>query len=193
MNKKEFDLQSLDAMKLSFFLSNGQIVMLTCTNAQRSINGIISVGWAAPTSFVPFLLTASVGSGGKETGPRAYRVCYSLINETKEFGLNVPTVGLIEAVGKVGSTHSDQVDKFAEAGLTPMDSRKISAPLISECFLNLECKVLQQFVTGDHTVFVAEPVAAYMDDDVFVDGRFTEKYRAKSNLIHFGDVSGSMY
>ena len=113
MNKKEFDLQSQDAMKLAFFLSNGQIVMLTCTNAQRSINGIISLGWAAPTSFVPFLLTASVGSGGKETGPRAYRVCYSLINETKEFGLNVPTVGLIEAVGKVGSTHSDEIDKFA--------------------------------------------------------------------------------
>ena len=102
--------------------------------------------------------------------------------------MNVPTVELIEAVGKVGSTHSDQVDKFAEAGLTPMDSKKIGAPLISECFLNLECKVLQQFVTGDHTVFVAEPIAAYLDDDVFVNGKFTEKYRAKSNLVHLGEA-----
>ncbi len=28
-----------------------------------------------------------------------------------------------------------------------------------ECFLNIECKVIDQLVTGDHTVFVAKPVA----------------------------------
>ena len=70
MNKKEFDLQSQDAMKLAFFLSSGQIAMLTCTNAQRSINGIISVGWAAPTSF-PFysLHLSEVGERRRDLGP----------------------------------------------------------------------------------------------------------------------------
>jgi len=129
----------------------------------------------------------SVGSGGKETGDFAYRVCYSLINETKEFGLNLPTIELTETIAKVGTTHSDEVDKFAETGLTPLAAKKISAPLISECFLNVECRVIQQFVTGDHTVFVAEPLAVYMDDDVFVDGKFTEKYRDKNNQVHLGD------
>ena len=187
MKKKEFDLQGQDIAKLSWFLNTGQAVMLTCCNTQKSINGIITVSWMTPTSHVPLLLMVSVGSGGKETGIFAYRVCYSFINETKEFGLNVPTIELTEAIGKVGSTHSDEVDKFAENGLTPMASRKISAPLITECFLNIECKVLQQFVTGDHTVFVAEPVAAYLDDDVIVDGKFAEKYRDKSTQVHIGD------
>lgn len=187
MKKKEFDLQGQDIAKLSWFLNTGQAVMLTCCNTQKSINGIITVSWMTPTSHVPLLLMVSVGSGGKETGVFAYRVCYSFINETKEFGLNVPTIELTEAIGKVGSTHSDEVDKFAENGLTPMASRKISAPLITECFLNIECKVLQQFVTGDHTVFVAEPVAAYLDDDVIVDGKFAEKYRDKSTQVHIGD------
>ena len=187
MKKKEFDLQGQDIAKLSWFLNTGQAVMLTCCNTQKSINGIITVSWMTPTSHVPLLLMVSVGSGGKETGLFAYRVCYSLINETKEFGLNVPSIDLTEAIEKVGSTHSDEVDKFAENGLTPMASRKISAPLITECFLNIECKVLQQFVTGDHTVFVAEPVAAYLDDDVIVDGKFAEKYRDKSTQVHIGD------
>jgi len=187
MTKREFDLQSPDITKLSWFLSTGQAVMLTCCNAKKSINGIITVTWMTPTSHVPLLLMVSVGSGGKETGDFAYRVCYSLINETKEFGLNLPTIELTEAIGKVGTTHSDEVDKFAETGLTPLTSKKISAPLISECFLNVECKVIQQFVTGDHTVFVAKPLAVYMDDDVFVDGKFTEKYRDKSNQVHLGD------
>lgn len=187
MQKTEFDLNGENVMKLSWLLSNGQIVMLTCCNIQKSVNGIISIGWMTPTSFEPFLLLASVGSGGKETGDRAYRVCYSLINETKEFGLNVPTPKLVDAITKVGTTHSDEVDKYTENGLTPMTPKKIGAPLISECFLNVECKVIEQLITGDHTVFVAEPVAAYMNDDVIVDGKFSEKYCNKSNQLQFGD------
>ena len=187
MSKKEFVLQGMDITKLSWLLSNGQVVMLTCCNALKSVNGIITVSWMTPTSHEPLLLMASVGSGGKETGDRAYRVCYSLINETKEFGLNVPGIELIEAIAKVGTTHSDEIDKFNEAGLTPMKSRKIGAPLISECFLNIECRVLEQFVTGDHTVFVAEPLVVYVDDNVIVDGKFAEKYRDKNKQVHIGE------
>ena len=187
MIKKEFDLQGSDITKLSWFLSTSQAVMLTCCNTKKSINGIITVTWMTPTSHVPLLLMASVGSGGIETGDFAYRVCYSLINETKEFGLNLATSELTEAIGKVGTTHSDEVDKFGEAGLTPFASKKISAPLISECFLNVECRVIQQFVTGDHTVFVAEPLAVYLNDDVFIDGKFTENYRDRRNQVHLGD------
>ena len=187
MKKKEFDLLSQDTMKINWFLGNGQAVMLTCCNASRSINGIITVTWATPTSHEPFLLMVSVGNGAKNE-PLSFRYCYSLINETKEFGLNIPGSELIESVAKAGSTHSDEVNKFAEANLTPMDSKKISAPLISECFLNMECKVIDQFDTGDHTVFVAEPVAAYLDDDVLVDGTFAPKYCDKSNRVYLGDV-----
>ena len=187
MKKIEFDLHGEDVMKLSWLISNGQVVMLTCCNAQKSITGIIALSWMTPTSHEPLLFTVSVGNGGKGTGDTAYRACYSLINETKEFGLNIPTPKLTDAITKVGTTHSDEVDKFAETGLTPMESRKIGAPLITECFLNIECKVIEQFVTGDHTVFVAEPVAAYMDEDLMVNGKFSEKYHDKSNQLQICD------
>ena len=193
MDKKEFDLQSEDVFKLALYLSNGQTVMLSCCNASRSIKGISTDTWVSPTSFMPFLITAAVGSGGKEGGLLSYRVSYSLINETKEFGINVPTMELAEAVVKVGTTHSDEVDKFAEAALTPMDSKVIKAPLIAECFLNIECKVIHQFVTGDHTVFVGEPVVVHMNDDLFVDGKFSDKYRNESSFVHYEDVMSSLY
>ena len=48
--------------------------------------------------------------------------------------------------------------------------------MIAECFMNLECKVINQIVTGDHTVFVAEPIVALMNEDVVVNGKFSEKY-----------------
>lgn len=195
MKKIEFDLQSQEAAKLPWLLGNGQVVLLTCCNAEKTINGIIAVSWMTPTSHEPLLFSVSVGSGGKETGDKAYRVCYSLINETKEFGLNVTTNQLAETILKIGTTHSNEIDKFSETGLTPLTARKISAPLIAECFMNIECKVINQFATGDHTVFVAEPVAVIMDNDVMVNGIFTEKYRNKMNQPHLGDfiTMGNMW
>ena len=59
--------------------------------------------------------------------------------------------------------------------------------MIAECFLNVECKVLEQFVTGDHMVFVAEPVAAFMNEDAIVDGKFSEKYYDKKNQLQIGE------
>ncbi|MGW8317153.1 MAG: flavin reductase, partial [Bacteroidales bacterium] len=115
MNKKEFKLEGMDITKLSWLLSNGQLVMLTSCNADQSILGIIPISWMMPTSHQPLLIAASVGHGGKETGDFAYRVSYSLINETKEFGLNVPTLDLMESILKVGTTHSNEVDKFKGA------------------------------------------------------------------------------
>jgi len=162
-------------------------MMLTCTNKEKTVNGIVTLGWCNPTSFEPFLITASIGNGGKETGERAYRYCYSLINETKEFGINVPTPDLTESVIKTGTTHSDEVDKFIEAELTKLTPKIISSFLIEECYLNVECKVIDQYVTGDHTSFVAEPVHVHINDDLIVQGQFSEKYHNKNNQLHMCD------
>ncbi len=52
----------------------------------------------------------------------------------------------------------------------------------------MECKVIDQDVTGDHTVFVAESVIVHLDEDVFGEGKFSEKYRTKNKQTHFIDV-----
>jgi flavin reductase (DIM6/NTAB) family NADH-FMN oxidoreductase RutF len=187
--KKEFDFQEPEnTVKLSFLLGNGQVVLITSCDAQKKVNGILTASWMTPTSHIPLLVTISVGNGEESTSIENYRTSYALIQETNEFGLNLPSNELIESVAKIGTLHSNQVDKFVETGLTPMDAKKIQAPLIKECFLNAECKVIDQYVTGDHTVFVSEPVRVHMDEEVFVDGTFSEMYRSKPNQIHFGDV-----
>jgi flavin reductase (DIM6/NTAB) family NADH-FMN oxidoreductase RutF len=188
MNKKVFNLEGMDITKLSWLLSNGQIVMLTSCNADQSIKGIIPISWMMPTSHQPLLIAASVGHGGKETGDFAYRVSYSLINETKEFGLNVPSRELMDSILKAGTTHSDEVDKFKEGGFTPMPAEHISAPLIAQCFMNIECKVIDQFPTGDHTIFLAEPLKVYVDEDVLVNDKFAEKYHGKEHQVHITEV-----
>jgi len=187
--KKEFDFQTPEnAAKLSFLLGNGQVVLITSCNSQRKVNGILTASWMTPTSHFPLLISISVGNGEEDSGNDNFRASYSLIHETNEFGLNLPPGKLLEKVAKIGTLHSNQADKYKETGMTPMESKKIKAHLIEECYLNMECKVIDQYVTGDHAVFVGEPVMVHIDEDVFVDGKFAEKYRSKNNQVHFGDV-----
>ena len=189
MKKNNFDFQNPEnAVKLSFLLGNGQVALVTSCDAQKKVKGIMTASWMTPTSHFPLLFSLSIGNGKEESGNDNFRASHALIDATDEFGLNIPSSNLLETVGKIGTIHSNKTDKYAETGLTPMESKKIKAHLIKECFLNIECKVIDQYVTGDHTVFVAEPVVVHLDEDVFVDGRFAEKYRSKDNQIHFSDV-----
>ncbi len=153
----------------------------------------MTLSWFTPTSKNPFLVSISVGHGRKDDPSSAYRVCRSYIDQTKEFGINVPLLQQKEIVLKIGSTHSDEVDKFTETGMTKMPSKIIKAPLIEECCINVECKVIDQFETGDHTVFIGEPIAISVNEDFFAEGKIAEKYRDKAQLIHAADVIGDRY
>ena len=50
-------------------------------------------------------------------------------------------------------------DKIKEAGLSLIDSVAVQVPTIEGATVAFECKVVGQFETGDHTVFVGEVVA----------------------------------
>ncbi|MCD5417209.1 flavin reductase family protein, partial [Candidatus Bipolaricaulota bacterium] len=63
-------------------------------------------------------------------------------------------------------THSGRdVNKFKELGLTAMTARIVSPPLIDKCIVNMECKVVDQLDTGDHTIFVGEIITSYLSDE----------------------------
>jgi flavin reductase (DIM6/NTAB) family NADH-FMN oxidoreductase RutF len=127
-----------------------------------------------PTSIEPPLIAISVS-------PK--RHSHKLIDETKEFTVNIPTLEILQAVYACGSLTGRSFDKFKKAGLTPIPGRKVKAPAIRECVAQLECVVDDQFATGDHTIFVGRIVDAYADM-----GAFTESYDLKKtrHLYHAG-------
>ena len=64
----------------------------------------------------------------------------------------------------------NDVDKFKETGLTPIEAKKIRAKLIQECPVNLECKVIHEIsppegFQGTHTWFIGSVEAAYIDEN----------------------------
>jgi len=122
------------------------------STADGKKKNIITIGMFASFSGTPRL----VGIG---ISPKRYS--YELIRRSGEFVVNVPTRRLIKAASLCGSKSGRDIDKFEAAKLTPIRGRKVSAPLIKECPVNLECKVVREVETGDHTWFIGEVVAAH--------------------------------
>jgi len=91
----------------------------------------------------------------------------ALIKRTGEFVINLTTADMVEKVDRCGFVSGrNGFDKFAMAGLTPLKASIVKPPLIAECPVNLECKVLSVQTVGDHDLFLGEVVASHADEEV---------------------------
>jgi flavin reductase (DIM6/NTAB) family NADH-FMN oxidoreductase RutF len=97
---------------------------------------------------------------------RKERYSHQLISETREYVVNLPTCEIAEQVWYCGSVSGRTVSKFLQSGLTPVSAQRVRPPLIAECPVNLECKVLGVQEIGDHDLFLGEVVVQHVDEGV---------------------------
>jgi len=91
---------------------------------------------------------------------------HSLITKSQQLTINFPTAALVEKIDLIGSCSGRTgLDKFDKYGLTPTQSSEIDTPIIVECPVNLECKVLSATDVGKQTLFIAEVVTMHVDLD----------------------------
>ena len=105
------------------------------------------------------------------------RHSYGLFKASSDFAINVPDTSILRAVKICGAKSGRKVDKFDAADLTREKAEKISAPLVEECPVNIECVKTHEIETGDHTWFVGEIVAA----------RKRKDYNKAKMLLYWGD------
>lgn len=147
-------------------------VLVSCND------NIITVTLVHIFSFSPLL----IGIGIKPE-----RHSYSLIKESKEFVVNIPTKNQLDATIFCGTKSGRDFDKFKEANLTKETSMKVKSAGIKECPINIECKVVQEFVSGDRTWFVGEVVNAKISEDFNVEDSilyWKGKYRIPGRIIN---------
>ncbi|MBI4492996.1 MAG: flavin reductase family protein [Chloroflexi bacterium] len=93
---------------------------------------------------------------------------YSLevIQETREFVLNVCSQEQVRAIGASRGLSGRTVeDKFAVLGLDTRPAQHVQAPLVAGCHANVECRVANIMEAGGVTLFLAEALACYVDED----------------------------
>jgi flavin reductase (DIM6/NTAB) family NADH-FMN oxidoreductase RutF len=165
--------RSLDVGKVMRLVNHGPTVLASSRHAGRS--NLITLAWVTPVSIDPPMIGVAIAPA---------RFSHDLIALSCEFVVNIPGSGLLQAVWYCGTESGRDGDKFEGAGLTEAPASVVRAPLVTECFGHAECKVVSAPVTGDHTLFVGEVVAACVESEAF-DGHLRLR-RPYHTLHHLG-------
>lgn len=90
------------------------------------------------------------------------------IREHGAFSVNIPSVSLVKETDYCGLESGKQTDKSQL--FTVFYGTLPTAPMIQECRVNMECRVVQTIHFSRHEIFVGEIVETYCDEPCLTDG-----------------------
>jgi len=90
------------------------------------------------------------------------------IKENKTFSVNIPSAGMVKKTDYCGLVSGKRVDK---SRLFENFCGKLeTAPMIKQCPINTECRLIKTVDFPKHDVFVGEVVETYCDEQCLKDG-----------------------
>lgn len=118
--------------------------------AYGDIKNVFTVAWTGILCTQPPVTYISV---------RPERYSYELISKSKEFVINLATQEMVRAVDICGVKSGRKVDKFELTGLSTDSASKVTAPIIVQSPVNIECRVRETVKLGTHDMFIADIIA----------------------------------
>ena len=102
------------------------------------------------------------------------------IKENKTFSVNIPSISMVKETDYCGLVSGKSIDK---AGLFNSFYGKLeTAPMIKECPINMECKLIQIVNFPRHDIFIGEIIETYCDDSCMTD-----------NIVDFAKVQPILF
>ncbi len=145
-------MRDLSLSKVYQLLEPGPVVLLTTAIKGRA--NVMTMSWHMMVEFTPPLVACIVSNADHS---------FFALRSTKECVIAIPSRKLARKVVGVGNCSGQNVDKFKRFGLTAVPAKRIAAPLVAECFANLECKVVNTRLVNEYNLFVLEVVKAWID------------------------------
>lgn len=128
------------------------------THLSGKVN-FMALGWLTRVNVDPSMLGICVNKNNAS---------YGAILETGEFSVNVPSTDMLELTDYTGLVSGRHRDK---SGLFNVFYGELkAAPMISNCPLTIECKVVQKMEFPVNVFFVGEIINIYTEDRFLTDG-----------------------
>ena len=147
---KVYKKRDFPVSEIRRFLEPGPVVLVS--SAFKGERNIMTMGWHTVMEFVPALVGCIIASGNHS---------YELVSRSRECVINVPTVELARTVAKIGNCSGANTDKFKKFKLTAVAAEQVKAPLIAQCYANLECKLVDGRLRDKYNFFIFEVVKAH--------------------------------
>lgn len=130
-----------EVSKAQKYIAHGVYVISTAFEGR--VNAL-TAAWVARASFVPPLITVSIGKT---------RFSHGMILDSGVFAVSILGPEDIEMGRHFGLKTGRKTDKFE--GIE-YDLKVTGSPVLKECIAWLDCKVASFHDAGDHTIFIGE-------------------------------------
>lgn len=130
-------------------------VLVSCGTMEKP--AALTIAWTGIVSSDPPRTYISV---------RPERNSYKLIQQFGEFCINMMPSSAVRSLDYCGIKSGKNEDKLAKRKLTAIPCTKISAPMIAQSRISLECRVTEVLPQGSHDMFLAEILAVNIDEEL---------------------------
>jgi flavin reductase (DIM6/NTAB) family NADH-FMN oxidoreductase RutF len=125
----------------------------------RGNANFMALGWLTRCNFKPPMIAIAVNLSNQS--------CNGIL-DNDEFSINVPStdmVGITDYTGLVSAKKTDKSDLF-----DIFYGQLKTAPLIKECPINVECRVVEKVELPTNYLFVGEVVGVHAEESLLSDG-----------------------
>lgn len=122
----------------------------------------MTVAWGGIVNSVPPMVSVAI---------QHHRYTHKGIQQNLTFSVNVPTVDLVRETDYCGITSGSKVDKVEVCQFRVFYGKLSNAPLIEQCPINLECKVMHILDLGSHSLIVGRVEETHISESCLTDGK----------------------
>ena len=137
-----------------------QPIFLVGVNIEGKPN-FMTVAWGGMACGAPPMLTAAI---------RHQRYTMKGIKSGGSFSVNIPDEELVKEADLCGIVSGANADKVSACNFEIFYGKLESAPLIRQCPVNLECKVVHILDLGSHALVVGSIEETHVSESCLTDG-----------------------
>jgi len=102
---------------------------------------------------------------------RRSRHTHKGITENKTFSVNIPSLDMVREADYCGTASGAKVDKVAVCQFKVFYGKLGTAPLIEQCPLNLECRLVHTIELGSHSLFIGQIEETHVSESCLTEGK----------------------
>ncbi len=121
----------------------------------------MAVAWCGIVNGEPAMISVAI---------QHHRYTHKGITQNLTFSVNIPSIEMVKEADYCGIISGHKVDKVEVCQFKVFYGKLDNAPLIEQCPVNLECKVMQMLNLGSHSLFVGRIEESHISESCLTDG-----------------------
>jgi flavin reductase (DIM6/NTAB) family NADH-FMN oxidoreductase RutF len=122
----------------------------------------MAVAWGGIANGEPPMISVAI---------RHQRYTLKGIKQNMSFSVNIPSVDMVRETDYCGIISGSNVNKVERCRFIVFYGKSEKAPLIEQCPINLECKVVHILDLGSHSLVIGRIEETHVSDSCLTDGK----------------------